>query len=185
MAMGALGGSVGVKGLNKNSCQADKMIFNFLENFGANISWDKNEVKVNKSKLKAVNIDAAEVPDLVPVLAVLAANAEGETRIKNVRRLRFKECDRLSAISEELAKIGVKIEASENELKITGGKNYSGCEVSSHNDHRIAMALTVMASCVEGNITILNSECVKKSYPEFFKDYNLLGGEADVFDLGQ
>ena len=185
MAMGALGGSVGVKGLNKNSCQADKMIFNFLENFGANISWDKNEVKVNKSKLKAVNIDAAEVPDLVPVLAVLAANAEGETRIKNVRRLRFKECDRLSAISEELAKIGVKIEASENELKITGGKNYSGCEVSSHHDHRIAMALTVMASCVEGNITILNSECVKKSYPEFFKDYNLLGGEADVFDLGQ
>lgn len=121
--MGALG-DVGVKGLNKNSCQADKMIFNFLENFGADISWEKNEVKVNKSNLKAVNIDAAEVPDLVPVLAVfLAANAEGETKIKNVRRLRFKECDRLSAISEELAKIGVKIEASENELKITGGKN--------------------------------------------------------------
>lgn len=185
VAMGALGGNVGVKGLNKNSCQADKMIFNFLENFGADISWEKNEVKVNKSNLKAVNIDAAEVPDLVPVLAVLAANAEGETRIKNVRRLRFKECDRLSAISEELAKIGVKIEASENELKITGGKNYAGCEVSSHNDHRIAMALTVMASCVEGNITILNSQCVKKSYPGFFKDYNLLGGEADVFDLGQ
>lgn len=185
IAMGALGGSVGVKGLNKSSCQADKMIFNFLENFGADISWEKNEVKVNKSNLKSVNIDAAEVPDLVPVLAVLAANAEGETRIKNVRRLRFKECDRLSAISEELAKIGVKIEASENELKITGGKNYAGCEVSSHNDHRIAMALTVMASCAEGNITILNSQCVKKSYPGFFKDYNLLGGEADVFDLGQ
>ena len=102
-----------------------------------------------------------------------------------MRRLRFKECDRLSAISEELAKIGVKIEASENELKITGGKNYAGCEVSSHNDHRIAMALTVMASCAEGNITILNSQCVEKSYPGFFKDYNLLGGEADVFDLGQ
>ena len=185
MAMGALSGNVGIKGLNKNSCQDDKMIFNFLENFGADISWNKNEIKVNKSKLKAVNIDAAEVPDLVPVLAVLAANSEGETTIKNVRRLRFKECDRLSAISEELAKIGVKIEAYENELKITGGENYLGGEVSSHNDHRIAMALTVIASCVEGNITILNSDCVKKSYPKFFKDYSLLGGVADVFDVGE
>ena len=185
MAMGALGGSISVKNLNKNSCQADKMIFDFLENFGADISWNKGEVKVNKSKLKATNVDAAEVPDLVPVLAVLAANAEGETSIKNVKRLRFKECDRLSVISEELAKIGVKIEFSENELKITGGKDYFGCEVSSHNDHRIAMAMAVMASCIEGNMTILNSGCVKKSYPDFFKDYCLLGGIVDVFDVGE
>ena len=185
MAMGALGGSVGIKGLNKNSCQADKMIFNFLENFGADISWNEDEIKVNKSKLRAINIDAAEVPDLVPVLAVLAADAEGETTIKNVRRLRLKECDRLSAISEELSKIGVKIKFSENELKITGGKNYLGCEVFSHNDHRIAMAMAVMASRTEGSMTILNSDCVKKSYPDFFKDYCLLGGIVDVFDVGK
>lgn len=185
MAMGALGGSVSIKGLNKNSYQADKMIFNFLENFGADISWNEDEIRVNKSKLRGINIDAAEVPDLVPVLAVLAANAEGETTINNVKRLRFKECDRLSAISEELAKIGVKIKFFENELKITGGKNYLGCEVSSHNDHRIAMAMTVMTSCTEGNMTILNSDCVKKSYPDFFEDYCLLGGIVDVFDVGK
>lgn len=185
MAMGALSGNLSVKGLNKNSCQADKMIFDLLENFGADISWNKDEIKVNKSRLRAVNIDAAEVPDLVPVLAVLAANAEGETIIKNVRRLKFKECDRLSVVSEELAKIGVKIEFSENELKIMGGKDYFGCEVSSHNDHRIAMALATMALCAEGDMKILNSGCVKKSYPDFFKDYCLLGGAADVFDVGE
>lgn len=185
MAMGVLGGSISVKGLSKNSSQADKMIFDFLEKFGADISWNKDEIKVNKSKLKSINIDAAEVPDLVPVLAVLAASAEGETTIKNVKRLKFKECDRLSAISEELAKIGVKIKYSENELRIMGGKNYCGCEVSSHNDHRIAMAMAAMASCIEGSITILNSGCVKKSYPDFFKDYCLLGGAADVFDVGE
>ena len=66
-----------------------------------------------------------------------------------------------------------------------GGKNYCGCEVSSHNDHRIAMAMAAMASCIEGSITILNSGCVKKSYPDFFKDYCLLGGAADVFDVGE
>ena len=185
MAMGALNGSVCVKGLNKSSCQSDKIIFNLLEKFGADISWNNDEVKVKKTKLKATNIDAAQVPDLVPVLAVLAANAEGKTTIKNVKRLRFKECDRLSAIGEELKKIGVKIEIFENELKIVGGKNYFGCEVSSHGDHRIAMALTVMASCAEGNMVILNSDCVKKSYPNFFDDYCLLGGAADVFNLGQ
>lgn len=185
MAMGALNGNICVKDLNKNSCQADKTIFDLLENFGADISWNNDEVKVKKSKLKSTDIDAAQVPDLVPVLAVLAANAEGKTTIKNVKRLRLKECDRLSAISEELKKIGVKIEIFENELKITGAKNYFGCEVSSHGDHRIAMALAVMASCAKGDMVILNSDCVKKSYPNFFDDYCLLGGAADVFDLGQ
>ena len=125
-------------------------------------------------------IDAAEVPDLVPILAVHAAGYGGITKITNIRRLRLKESDRIDSITAMLRGLGADVTASDNELLIRGTGRLVGGRVDAQNDHRIVMAAAIASCLCEGAVTITGAEAVEKSYPQFFKDFNKLGGQADV-----
>ena len=114
---------------------------------------------------------------MVPVCAVIASLAQGKTVIRGVRRLHFKESDRISSLSSELGKMGVKITSLDDQLIIRGRKSLKGAELDSHNDHRIAMACIVAALRAEGKTIVHRVECISKSYPNFIRDLSLLGGE--------
>lgn len=127
--------------------------------------------------MNAFNFDALHCPDLFPVLAALAANCEGITRINGVHRLTHKESNRAQAIAEEFAKIGVEISFEADEMLIKGGAIH-GAETYAHNDHRIAMALTLAALNSTGEIKITGAECVNKTYPHWYDDMTKLGVEV-------
>lgn len=174
----ALGGSVSFTGLNPNSLQGDKQIFEILRCMDAEVAWQEDVVTVKQAALKPVELDVSQIPDLVPILAVLACAASGRTKLYNAGRLRFKESDRLHAITLELEKLGADIMEYEDSLVIYGAGKLNGGSVSAHNDHRIAMALTI-ASCIsEGNIEIDQPEVVAKSAPNFYKEFEELGGRT-------
>ena len=179
----AINGNVKYEGVYKNSLQGDKKIVSVLKDFGANVTWGDDFVSVSSSGLKGIDIDASQIPDLVPVLAVTAAFAEGKTKIYNAARLRIKESDRLAAITKSLQNIGAEVKEYPDALEIIGSKNakYQGT-VDSFNDHRIVMSMAV-ASSNGGSITIKNAEAVNKSYPSFFEDFKLLGGKCDVLQF--
>ena len=155
-----MGSRVTVEGLNPDSCQGDKEILSIIERFG--------------SPLRGIEIDVSQVPDLVPVLAVLASQAEGETRIVNAGRLRMKESDRLHTVTELLKNLGAQCTEGEDCLIICGQKGLSGGTVDSCNDHRIAMAAAIAATVASAPVTVCGSECVAKSYRNFWEDYALL-----------
>ncbi len=141
-----------------------------------------NEIKEEKIKiignnLKSTVIDASQCPDIIPVLTVVAALSSGETRIINGERLRIKECDRLNAIKTELNKLGANIKELKDGLIINGVKEFHGGEVYSHKDHRIAMSLAIASTRCNGEVTIYEPDCVKKSYPSFWEDFKFLGGK--------
>ncbi len=163
----ALGSDIEISGLNVNSFQGDKKIVEICRE----IVYNKNGV------LKPFDIDCSDIPDLVPILSVLATFCEGKSRITNVARLRIKECDRLSAMAQCLNKIGGKVTEHGDSLEIEGVGTLEGGEVESFNDHRIAMSMAVAATRCKGSLKIKGAECVRKSYPDFFEVYEKLGGD--------
>jgi 3-phosphoshikimate 1-carboxyvinyltransferase len=146
----------------------------------ANLMIGEGWVKVSGGRLKGMKIDARNIPDLVPVCAVLGCFAEGETNIYNAERLRIKESDRLASISSELKKMGARITAHDGGLTVVGPSELRGATVDSHGDHRIAMACAVAALAAKGETKILRAECISKSYPEFFDDLKSLGAKLIV-----
>lgn len=162
----ALGSDIEIQGLNENSCQGDKAIMEICQ---------KSES--NNGKLKPFCVDCSDIPDLVPILTVLACFCDGKSEITNVARLRIKECDRLEAISTCLNSLGGKVRAYDDRLEIEGVKNLSGGEVYAYNDHRIAMAMAIASTKCTGDLIIKGAECVSKSYPNFFEHFKMLGGE--------
>lgn len=162
------------------SKQGDKVIIETLKQMGANIVWDKEAGIVTikgGTPLKAITFDAGATPDLVPTVAVLAAVAEGTSRIENAEHVRYKETDRLSALATELPKMGVSLKEEKDSLTITGGK-LQGATIHGWDDHRIVMALS-LAGMIAGNTTIDTIESVSISYPDFFKDMSRLGVELE------
>lgn len=177
---GAINGDIIVKNLNINSRQGDKEILNILARMNAKIEINEKGVNVKKSNLKGIEIDAKNIPDLVPICAVLGCFAEGETRIFNAGRLRFKESNRLEAITKELRKMNANIEETNDGLIIR--KSYlKGAIIDPHNDHRIAMSCAIAGLCAEGKTVIENAECVNKSYPRFFEDIENLLNKFEKF----
>ena len=170
LAAGAINGDIEVKGLNMNSKQGDKEILNILSRMGAEIDVKEDSIRVKTSELKGIEIDGKDIPDLIPICAVLGCFAEGETTITNAERLRIKESDRLTAVTRELTKMGAKITESNGGLIVHGRCDLKGTKINPYNDHRIAMACAVAGLSAEGKTTINNSECVNKSYPSFFED---------------
>ena len=124
--------------------------------------------------MNAFEFDATESPDLFPPLAALASYCRGTSGIKGVSRLVHKESDRADSIAEVFGKLNIKIEISGDYMLITGG-TVKGAHVSSHNDHRIAMAAAVAALGASGEVAIKDSHCISKSYPSFFEDLQELG----------
>lgn len=183
MVLGAVSGKVTVKGVAKDSTQGDKKCAEILARFGAKVTQLDNEVTVEKGELKAITIDASQIPDLVPVLSVCAAFAEGTTKIINAERLRIKECDRLKATAELLNNLGGKVKELSDGLEITGVYSLKGGNVNGYNDHRIVMSAAVCAARSDEDITATFAMSINKSYPDFYIDYNSIGGKANVLDL--
>lgn len=183
MVLGAVSGKVTVKGVAKDSTQGDKKCAEILARFGAKVTQLNNEVTVEKGELKAITIDASQIPDLVPVLSVCAAFAEGTTKIINAERLRIKECDRLKATAELLNNLGGKVKELSDGLEITGVSSLKGGNVNGYNDHRIVMSAAVCAARSDEDITATFAMSINKSYPDFYIDYNSIGGKANVLDL--
>lgn len=169
-----------VVGLNLNSVQGDKAITKVLEIMGAKIFCDKGIVRADVSSLQGCRIDAGDIPDAVPVIAAVAATAQGETVIYNAQRLRLKESDRIQTVCEMLSSLGADIRETTDGMIIKGKPFLAGGETNSFNDHRIAMAAAVAACKCSGEVIIRNAEAVNKSYPAFFEDYKSLGGIVRV-----
>lgn len=175
---GSLGEGISCQGVNVNSLQGDQAVVRIMERMGAAISQTENSVTVNGGTTKATLIDAANCPDIIPVLTVLAAVSEGTTKIINAGRLRIKECDRLAAMTSELNKMGAAITEEPEGLTIIGKPEglKGGVQVDAWNDHRIAMSLAIAAQKCAAPIILTGAESVAKSYPTFWEDYKSVGG---------
>lgn len=175
LAAGALGGNVKVNCLDAESAQGDKEILSLLCDFGAEIQKEKNKVSCKGRELCAQKIDVSNIPDLVPVLAVIASGAKGTTSITGAKRLRLKESDRLRTVSEMINNLGGRCFEKEDSLIIEGAGVLTGGEVDACNDHRIAMSAAIAACICEHPVVIKGAQAVEKSYPGFFEDLQSLG----------
>ena len=184
LAAGVLGGEVECLDLNMESLQGDRVIIDIIKNMGGNISLKDGNLIASKSELKGTIIDASQCPDLVPIVAVLAALSDGTTEIINAARVRIKESDRLKAMATELNKIGAEVIEREDSLIIHGKQWLKGGVVSSWNDHRIAMAMAIASIRCTEKLIIEDSGAVKKSYPEFYEDFKSLGGKVNERTMG-
>lgn len=178
LVSGALGGSVTVRGLDMKSSQRDKYIIDTLKLMGADIVIGEGITVAAPGGLKGAEINVSQTPDMVPVLAAAMALSDGSSMITNAERLKIKESDRLRTVYDFLHKLGADITYGGSGLSLTGKEKLAGGEVDSHNDHRIAMAAAVASCGCKSAVTITGAEAVKKSYPDFFKDFAALGGKV-------
>ena len=188
LAAGALGGEQGeliLRGLRLDSVQGDKASVELFRRFGAEIELSHGEITVRSGILKAQHINAEQIPDLVPCLAVCAALCEGTTVIDHAERLRIKESDRLISTAAMIHSLGGNAEITQDGLIIRGVKRFKGGIVHGYRDHRIVMSAAVGALCADGEVTVTTPHSVGKSYPSFFEVYNSLGGKANVIDMGK
>lgn len=173
----AIGCNVECMNLNPDSLQGDRAIIDIIKDAGGRIVKGPNGGLMAKKTavMHGITIDAKNIPDLVPVAAVLCSFLSGESRIINAGRLRLKESDRLKAISTELGRLGVDIREVNDGLVISGRDLLESNVCSAWNDHRIAMAIAVAACRSEGEVSITGAlQAVKKSYPDFFTVYDRL-----------
>lgn len=183
----ALNNNVVLHDLNLDSLQGDKEVIHILERMGMKFYQENGGLTGKPEKeLTATVIDGSQCPDIIPVLSLAAALSKGTTKVINAGRLRIKESDRLHAIATELNKIGAKIIEKEDGLIIEGVPSlYGGSAVWSHNDHRIAMTLAIASTVCKTSILIEDHECVSKSYPNFWRDFKVLGGRFFERDNGK
>ena len=178
LALGAVMEGMEVENLNSQSLQSDRVMLEFLRRMGADVEVSPGAIRVRGSKLKALRADLSDCIDLLPTVAVLAAVAEGTSEFEGIGRARLKESNRVAAVREGLEKMGVKVAEEENRMTITGSSLKSAV-VDSHDDHRIAMAFSILGT-LAGNTTINNAECVKKTFPEFWDILKSIGGRLKI-----
>ena len=160
LAANALGSKIDVTNLNPLSAQGDKIC-----------------AQVFKDSHSPVQLDCSDIPDLVPILSVYAAATNGG-EFTGIKRLRLKESDRIASTCAMLRAMGIHVTADNNKMTVLPGKIHGGI-VDSCNDHRIAMAAAIAAIAACSPVTIVGAECVSKSYPTFWEDYKLLGGNYE------
>jgi len=170
------GEKVHVHSIAEESLQADRRLTSILEQMNGRVSQDSDSVAVEKSQLSPVEVDVSDCPDLFPAICALCAMTEGVSTIRGIRRLRIKESNRVQAMSNGLRQMGIRTEESENSFIIHGGTPRNAV-LNPYRDHRIAMALAVLALCTD-EATIVDSECVAKSYPSFWSDLQSLGARV-------
>jgi 3-phosphoshikimate 1-carboxyvinyltransferase len=161
LAARSLGNEIQLSGLDENSKQGDKAVMDLIQ----------------KLRSGHATIDAKDIPDLVPILSVVAAANHGAT-FTNIRRLRLKESDRVASTIAMLESLGGNATATENTLTVLPCR-FTGGVVDSMNDHRIAMSAAIAATVCGKPVTIIGAECVKKSYPGFWEEYARLGGNYE------
>ncbi len=173
LVAGAIGKApVTLCSLDENSRQGDKEILTVLEKMGAKITRKDGKITVYPSALHGTLIDAANIPDLVPILAVAASVSEGETKIFNAARLRLKESDRIESVCNTLTSLGASLTAIDDGMIIHGKKSLAGGEVDSYNDHRIAMSAAIASLVCQNAVKISRFEAINKSYPSFAENFN-------------
>lgn len=179
---GALGKGVTCEGVDFDVLQGDRVIVDIMKSMKAVLHQEGFSLHIEGGKTQGTTIDAADCPDIIPVLTVLASVSSGRTEIINAGRLRIKECDRLAAISRELNKLGAAVTELPEGLIIEGTPEglKGGAEVDAWNDHRIAMSLAIAAQCCSEPIVLTGAGSVSKSYPEFWQDYQSVGGKIEV-----
>ena len=163
-----------VKNIPSDTSQGDRKILDILCSFGADVTVSGNSVTVRKGKLSACTVDASEIPDLVPVVSVVASVAEGDTHIINAARVRLKESDRLMTTAALLNGLGASVEELPDGLIIHGGSRLLGGTVNSFNDHRIAMSAAVASCICTEAVVVTGCECVNKSFPKFWDNFGRL-----------
>ena len=171
-------GTVTCLGLQQDSRQGDRAVCEILEQMGARVVWEKDAISVRESKRKALDIDAAAIPDLIPVLAAVAAVSDGVTWVRNASRLRLKESDRLSAIAQTLSALGAEIKEREDGLQIVGKKQLRGGHIDARGDHRIAMMAAVASTACREDVVLDGAQAVAKSYPAFWAILKTLGKQV-------
>ncbi len=176
ISLAVLNGDIKIRGLNINSIQGDKMIVEIIKKMGGDIEFIDDELIIKKSDLRAINISANNILDIIPILSCVMSVSEGKSEIRDINNLRYKESNRIEAIVSNLKNIGADIKVDNNRIIIEGKKELEGGFVNSYNDHRIAMAFSVIACKCKNDIIIDNKDVVNKSYPSFFDDYTKLGG---------
>lgn len=172
-AAGAITGrSISVRGIPQHSLQGDMQLLPLLERMGCRIARDADGITVTGGPLMGIEADMGDLPDMVPTLAVVAAFAQGTSRIRNVAHLKAKECDRLAAVIKELGTMGIAARSTGEDLIIEGGRP-KAAEIETYNDHRIAMSFAVAGLRAPGT-RIRNPGCVEKSFPNFWETYETL-----------
>ncbi len=176
LALGALSDEVEVTNLNPESLQGDKAILDFLRDMGASVTVNKNSAVVKSSGLSSLRADLSNCIDLLPTMAVLAATADGVSELTGIERARLKESNRVSTLKAGLEKMGIKVIEESNKLTIAGSEP-KGSVIDTSEDHRIAMAFSLLGAVAGGTI-IDDAECVSKTYPEFWDTLKSIGGEV-------
>lgn len=183
LVAGSIGKSIACRGLSEKTAQGDSAILEIIREMGGNITYDNKGFTARPMRTKGTVIDVTQCPDLVPVLAVLAALSMGKTEIVGAERLRIKESDRLAAMADVLTTLGGNVKETADGLVIHGVDSFVGGTVDGHNDHRIVMAAAIASIRCQGSVTIGGAGAVAKSYPHFFDDFRNLGGEVHGIDF--
>jgi 3-phosphoshikimate 1-carboxyvinyltransferase len=158
--------TITLKNLNPNSAQADRQFLNILAKMGNKIKMSDHEITIMGKHIIPQTVDMTDCPDQVQTMAVLAAFAKGVTKISGVRTLRLKETERVQALKNELAKMGIKTEDTLDTLTIYGGEPHAAL-IETYGDHRMAMAFAVAGTKLSG-MKIQNPEVVNKTFPTFW-----------------
>ncbi|MBK8925429.1 MAG: 3-phosphoshikimate 1-carboxyvinyltransferase [Crocinitomicaceae bacterium] len=159
---------ISIYNLKKNSLQGDRILVDVAQKSGAKIEWKNDELFVQQNKNNPFEFDATDVPDLFPPLVVLAAAAQGESKIHGIKRLFNKESNRALVLQKEFLKCGLQINLSDNTMHIIGTGKLQSATIDANHDHRIAMSAAVASLLSEQDITVTGAEAVNKSYPDFW-----------------
>lgn len=181
LAAGALGDNdVLLRGLDMDDPQGDKQVIDYLRQMGADVQVGPEGIRVRGGRgLRGCKLDLNDTPDALPMLAALACFAQGTTRLVNVPQARLKETDRIAVMAGELAKLGAKVEELPDGLVIHESKLRGG-HVSGHDDHRVVMALAVIATAIDSPTTIDTAEAMNVTFPTFTDCLTALGGQAAI-----
>lgn len=181
-AAAVTGSTITVKSLNPKSKQGDAHFLTILQQMGCQVKRRQDAITlispIPQIPLKPVTADMGDYPDAVQTLTAVAAYAKGITRITNISHLKGKETDRIQKPAEELLKMGIKSNVTDNEMIIHGGKP-KGATIQTHGDHRMAMSFAVAALAADGKTVIEHAEVVNKSYPGFWDDLKSIGVKLD------
>ncbi|MBR2600432.1 MAG: 3-phosphoshikimate 1-carboxyvinyltransferase [Erysipelotrichaceae bacterium] len=170
-----------VLGMNHDSHQGDHQFIELFRKAGVTVKLVTGGYSFASDGFRGMKASLKDCPDLGPMLFAMACRATGDSHFTDVRRLRMKESDRIAAMEEELRKLGCEISSDENNVWITGKADLKGeAELDGHGDHRIVMALSVLASSIDGETVINGAEAVNKSYPDFFEDLRKTGVEVKL-----
>ena len=179
-ATGVAGAEIRISGLGSYELEPDSAMMKVAPEIGLEVQQDGDSLTIGKGELNGFDFDASNNPDLVPPLEILGCFADGSTEIRGVKRLVYKESNRLQTLPTELGKMGAKIHVGNDMIKIEGNRELVGSTFDSHGDHRVAMACAAASLGAKGESVIQDSKAVSKSYPEFFQDLTKLGAQLIV-----